>query len=145
MGMMIGLSCGCGYNKEFSIGVGMMWGDLFELPLKAGGFVSLRKLLSDRAEYDLVKMLLEEKRGKCADYGQALFRCPKCRTFTERFHYLIEYPGGRYSRACDCGKCGAALEMIPYGDEDGDGPDFSAYPCPKCGKPLSGGIVGMWD
>ncbi len=135
------LSCGkCGYSVELMFGVGMRSCGVFNLPLNEDKKDGLPAYIRSRAEYKIVKALLTEKHGVVENYGLGAYRCPRCRTFHNGFHYLIKHKGGKHEPVYTCKKCSSSLDYI------GDDPDFSAYPCPKCGKPLLMMTTSiMWD
>lgn len=131
MGSGIAVQCqSCDYDKEFYLGVGMMYSSL----------ENVIDSVHYRERPEVLKILQNHKVEKC-DYEHKLYACTKCAGLYERFYVKIDYDGGEvYETDFICGKCKSGLVEVE---------DISAAnnrPCPKCNqKTLRVEETVLWD
>jgi len=80
-------------------GIGMMQCGAFEVLKEkdAGTFTHrLRKCIPNKTEYNLVREMLLQKHGIAVAYGYSLYRCSKCGSFHNLFHYQKNMMGASF-------------------------------------------------
>lgn len=139
MGTSYGISCKeCDYSKNFMIGTGMMYG-LDNIIDFDSEFPLLKQLIRSKKARSHIKQLVSEKNATIAnDYGHAIYRCPKCGEFYERFFIHLDYEEGSYEVEYTCTKCKTELEILLHQKRSPFGwgleeINLEKYPCPKCG------------
>lgn len=142
----------CDYNKNFQIGIGMMYSP-YNLLDFSSELALLPRLIHSEKKITHIKELVIGKNAQIADeYGHEVYRCIKCGEFYERFYLSLEYDGGSYKISYECPKCEVELERISYNNNEDDDLEvksinFDKYPCPKCGKHslYEGELTMLWD
>jgi len=140
MGTSYGISCKeCDYSKNFIIGTGMMYGPVNLMDFDSE-FPLLQQLIRSKKAISNIKQLLNEKNATITEgYGHAIYRCPKCGEFYERFFIHLDYEEGCYEVEYRCIHCKAILKSLLHDerifeDEALEEIPLEKYPCPKCGK-----------
>ncbi len=131
MGSGIIVRCeSCDYDKEFYLGVGMMYS-------------SLENVIDcvDHWRRAEVLEILQNHKVTQRDYEHKLYACMNCAGLYEKFHVKIDYDGGKvYETDFICGKCKSGLVEL----EDTRG--VENRPCPKCNqKTLRVEEAVLWD
>ncbi|MBP1765041.1 MAG: hypothetical protein H6Q65_2099 [Firmicutes bacterium] len=154
MGSSYGICCKeCDYAKSFKVGIGMMYSPL-NLMEANSEFALLPSLIRSKKTVKYIGILLMDKRAVIADdYRHAVYRCPQCGEFYERFFIHLDYDNGSFEVEYKCTKCKAKLELIEHEIVTDEGwkereIDLQRYPCPRCGKNglyEDGSLMIMWD
>lgn len=153
MGSTYEISCRkCDYRKWFSVGIGMMYSPENLINFRSQ-FGLLPSLIRSKKTVDIIKGLLREKNAIIADnYGHAIYCCPKCGEFYERFFMHLDYVGGTFEPEYKCTKCKKKLKQV--NDDlsleevlNGKESYLMHYKCPKCGCHFLHGKDGglLWD
>jgi len=143
----------CDYAKSFIVGIGMMYSPLNLIDVNSE-FALLPRLIRSRKTVKYIGILLSDKHAVVADdYRHAVYRCPRCGEFYERFFIHLDYDDGSFEVEYNCTKCKANLKLIDHEivtNEDWARREINLqrYPCPRCGK--NGlyedcNLMIMWD
>jgi DNA-directed RNA polymerase subunit RPC12/RpoP len=85
-------------------------------------FALLPYLIRSKKTVSHIKGMLNSKNALIADnYGDEIYRCPKCGEFYERFFIHLDYDDGSYEVEYKCTRCKNALKPIDYDVKDVDG------------------------
>ena len=124
MGIGISVLCqNCGYEKKFTLGVGMLYSSL-EKVIHLVPYRSREKVLDILRNHKVNK---GEFRNPL--YDHRLFRCLSCNQLHGRFYVKIEYDDNKvYETKFNCSKCKKELKAVENEE------DVKNYPCPKCDK-----------
>ena len=154
MGSSYSISCKvCDYSKNFKVGIGMMYSPSNLLDFD-NEFALIPNLIRSKKSVSYIKKLVEEKNVVIADnYRHAIYHCPKCSEFYERFFIHLDYENGSFEVEYKCTKCKTVLETIGndinltdyWGKKD---ISLEKYKCPRCGNfsLFEGlGLMIMWD
>ena len=131
MGSGIIVHCeSCNYEKEFYLGVGMMYSSL----------ENVIDCVDHLRRAEVLEMLQNHKVEK-SDYEHKLYGCKNCAGLYAKFYVKIDYDDGKvYETDFKCGKCKSSLVEIE---------DINAVgnrPCPSCNqKTLQVEESILWD
>jgi DNA-directed RNA polymerase subunit RPC12/RpoP len=136
MGTGISIICqNCGYEKDFMLGIGMMYSSLE----KVIDLSPHRKKILDILQNHIV--IKDEFRWDNPFYEHRLYRCSSCNQLHERFYVKIEYDDKKvYETKFKCPKCKNELKAVE------DEKDVKKHPCPECNnKKLFIQEMVLWD
>ena len=119
MGSGIAIHCeSCKYEKEFYLGVGMMYSSL----------ENVIDCLDQWRRAEVLEILQKHKVEKC-DYEHKLYGCSNCAGLYEKFYVKIDYDAGKgYETDFICGKCKSDLVELE------DIREVHNRTCPKCNQ-----------
>jgi len=113
----------CGHAQRFVMGIGFAYG-------------SLRDVLSEIPKHYRVRVLaiLDSPEYENAEYGHALFHCPKCHGRYSRFHFQIRFGQSQvFASTHSCPKCRVEMEHENLSEEEEE-TAYRLWPCVRCGK-----------
>lgn len=119
MGSGIIVHCeSCEYEREFYLGLGMMYSSL----------ENVIDCLDHWRRAEVLEILQNHKVEK-REYEHKLYGCANCAGLYERFYVKIDYDSGKvYETDFKCGKCKSGLVEIE------DISEVSNRPCPRCNQ-----------
>ena len=130
MGECIEIRCECcGHTRGFSIGVGMMYGDINSI-IKRVLHSSVKKQVIEMTELDNISSF---------ECSEEVYECESCDTLHNRTYFKMEY-GDRevYETFFRCGQCRKSLRKATK--------QVDKYRCIKCGEySLLKFLEILWD
>ena len=123
----------CGYEREFMLGVGMMY----------GGLDSIVHFLDKKSFDEVSKVLENNPNPQYETDGHCVYQCRQCFSIREKLHLIIYDNGGKtvFQTSSNCSKCNLKRKRVPEKNEI-----LKDMVCPRCKKNKLNVSEGMlWD
>jgi len=135
MGSSFSVECKeCGYQKDYYLGIGMLYGCLFSDRNDAAMMNFLSELVDSKEIMRKVEHILSMQNG-CLDVrnGHMMYECTQCRTLDKRFHFLVKADSHEYEPEYLCSHCLAPLKILDV-ENAAVRSSFNSkgFSCPEC-------------
>jgi|GEM_PF-5294024 len=148
MGEILEATCeNCSYQKQFRLGIGMMYGSLDDLSSESNPLTILDLIHSEKMQAEVVQLITTQNGtiDSRKDAGYALFVCERCKTIHSRFFFRLRHNKGVYVPSYCCPECERHLKQI---DPETVKQEKRRFTCPKCSQKkavIVAETTSLWD